>query len=201
MSALGASSFNERHAPKNPEYSLYANVSDRREYNGYVQPLTDEHLIQRSDCDYQRIWNDIVQPHFKAGLLLCRDGVNIERALMNRVDNIRHRAIFLILCEAGVRHYEGRGPTWVEREEDMTPGNYIYLSWNFDHLFTTADGKLIQLKVVDAHPEPAQTRPAFGNGKRQVAMLLTRLNQNIGYGNGVVGPAAAEAHMAESQRR
>jgi len=175
MSTLGAYSFNARNAPKNPEYSLYANVSDMSEYSENVQPLTDNHLIQSSDCVYQRIWNNIVQPHFKAGLLLCRDGVNIERDLMNRENEIGHRAMFLILCEAGVRHYEGRGPKWVEVTEDMTPGNYIWLSWNFDHLFTTADGKLIQLKVVDARPEAAQSRPAFAwaavNPQRRLAML------------------------------
>jgi len=101
-------------------------------------------------------------------------GDNIERDDSMRYD-INDRTMFLILCEAGVRHYEGRGPKWVEITEDMTPGNYIWLSWNFDHLFTTADGKLIQLKVVDARPEAAQSRPAFPwaavNSQRRLAML------------------------------
>ena len=177
MSALGAYSFDAaRHAPKNPEYSLYANVSDRHEYvNEYVKPLEDMHLIQVSDCVYQRIWNNIVQPHFKAGLLLYRNGDKIERDHMNREDQSRYRGMFLILCETGVRHYEESTSKWVENMEDMTPGNYIYLRWNVDHLFTTADGKLIQLKVVDERPEAAQSRPAFAwtavNPQRRLAML------------------------------
>jgi hypothetical protein len=83
--------------------------------------------------------------------------------------------MFLILCETGVRHFEGRGPKWVEVKEDMTPGNYIYLSWNFDHLFTTADGKSIQLKVVDGRPASTQQRSAY---KRELRM--SSLIQKLG---------------------
>jgi len=162
MSVLGGSSVFKRDVPAKAEYSLYAKVSDTPSpFDHEVQPLTEAQFIEHSDCMYQRIWKKSVQPHFKAGLLFCRKGDNIERDDMNREDDIGHRAMFLILCEAGVRHYEGDGPTWVEREENMTPGNYIYLRWNVDHLFTTADGKLIQLKVVDAHPEAAQSKPAI----------------------------------------
>ena len=117
--------------------------------------MTDSHLIDRSDCIYQRIWDEAVHPHFKTGLLFCHDGVNIEHGEGQRYDDIRNRTMFLISCETGIRHFEGRSPKWVERMEDMTPGNYIYLTWNFDHLFTTADGKSIQLKVVDEHPDTA----------------------------------------------
>jgi hypothetical protein len=183
MSVLVGSSVFKRDVPAKAEYSLYAKVSDISEYSENVQPLTDNHLIQHSDCVYQRIWNKIVQPHFKAGLLLCRDGDNIERDDMNRQDKIGYRSMFLILCETGVRHYEGRGPTWVEREEDMTPGNYIYLRWNFDHLFTTADGKSIQLKVVDARPVAAQQRSAItwlepgGAAESQLAQMKILLQQ------------------------
>ena len=161
MSVLGGSSVFKRNVPAKTEYSLYAKVSDISEYSENVQPLTEAQFIEHSDCMYQRIWKKTVQPHFKAGLLLYRDGDKIERGDMNREDNIGYRAMFLILCEAGVRHYEGDGPRWVEREEDMTPGNYIYLRWNVDHLFVTADDKLIQLKVVDERPEAAQSRPAY----------------------------------------
>jgi hypothetical protein len=176
MSVLGGSSIFKRNRTAMAEYSLYAKVSDTPSpFNDDVQKLSDEYWIEDSDCIYQRIWNKSVQPHFKAGLLLYRDGDKIERGLMNREDQIRHRAIFLILCETGVRHYEESGPKWIEVTEDMTPGNYIYLRWNVDHLFTTADGKLIQLKVVDARPEAAQSRPAIPwavvNPQRRLAML------------------------------
>ncbi len=173
MSVLGGSSIFKRYVSAKAEYSLYAKVSDTPSpFNDDVQQLTDADWIEDSDCMYQRIWKDTVQPHFKAGLLFCREGVNIERDHMMRYDNIKHRTMFLILCETGVRHYEGNGSKWEEVEEDMTPGNYIYLRWSFDHLFTTADGKLIQLKVVDAHPEAAQSKPAFawtGSRRRKAA--------------------------------
>jgi hypothetical protein len=178
MSVLGRDVFTSG-VPTRAEYSLYAKVSDTTTpFNDDVQPLTDAQFIEHSDCMYQRIWKDIVQPHLKAGLLFCREGVNIERDHMIRYDNIKHRTMFLILCETGVRHFEGRGPKWVEVKEHMTPGNYIYLSWNFDHLFTTADGKSIQLKVVDERHETAQQRPAFKRGSNErLAHMKTLLHQ------------------------
>jgi hypothetical protein len=176
MSVLGGSSVFKSGAPTRAEYSLYAKVSDTPSpFDDDVQTLTDEHFIEYSDCVYQRIWNETVQPHFKAGLLFCRDGVNIERDKWMRTDNIKNRTMFLILCETGVRHFEGRGPKWVEVKEDMTPGNYIYLTWNFDHLFTTADGKSIQLKVVDGRPASTQQRSAY---KRELRM--SSLIQKLG---------------------
>jgi hypothetical protein len=184
MSVFGGSTVFKSGAPTKAEYSLYAKVSDTPSpFDDDVRPLTDVHLIDESDCIYQRIWKDTVQPHFKAGLLFCRDGVNIERGNLDRYDNIKNRTMFLILCETGIRHFEGRGPKWVERDEHMTPGNYIYLAWNFDHLFTTADGKSIQLKVVDAHPDAAQQTSAFkkrhsvGEAQRQLAEMNTLLHQ------------------------
>jgi hypothetical protein len=184
MSVLGGSSVFTNRAPIRAEYSLYVNVSDTPSpFNESVQPLTERHLIDQSDCIYQRIWDDAVHPHFKAGLLFCHDGVNIERGQGQRHDNIRNRTMFLILCETGIRHFEGRNKKWVEYIEDMTPGNYIYLTWNFDHLFTTTDGKSIQLKVVDAHPDAAQQtsavkkRPSAGVGHEQLAEMKTLLHQ------------------------
>ncbi len=131
---------------------------------------------------YQRIWNKSVQPHFKAGLLFCRKGDNIERDDDGMRYDIKDRTMFLILCETGVKHFEGRGPKWVEVTEDMTPGNYIYLVWNFDHLFTTADGKSIQLKVVDERPVTAQQRLAIkwlnpDESRAQLAEMQTLLHQ------------------------
>ena len=172
MSVLGGSSVFKSDSPTRAEYSLYAKVYDTPSpFKDDVQPLTDEHFIEYSDCVYQRIWNKTVQPHFKAGLLFCRDGVNIERDEWMRYDNIKYRTMFLILCETGVRHFEGRGPKWVECTEDMTPGNYIYLTWNFDHLFTTADGKSIQLKVVDERPASTQQRSAYKRELRMSSLL------------------------------
>ena len=184
MSVLGGSSVFKRGVPAKAEYSLYAKVSDTPSpFDHVVQPLTEAQFIEYSDCMYQRIWKDTVQPHFKAGLLLCREGVNIERDDIMRYDNIKQRTMFLILCETGVTHYEGRGPKWDKVHEDMTPGNYIYLSWNFDHLFTTADGKSIQLKVVDERPVVAQQKPAIGwlkpggEAESQLAQMKTLLHQ------------------------
>jgi hypothetical protein len=89
----------------------------------------------------------------------------------------------LILCETGITHFEGRGMKWVEYKENMTPGNYTHLIWNIEHLFTTADGKSIQLKVVDEHPDAAQQTSAFkkrhsaGEAHEQLAQMKTLLHQ------------------------
>jgi len=183
MSVLGGSSVFKSVAPTKAEYSLYAKVSDTPSpFDDAVQPLAEEHEIDHSDCIYQRIWKDTVQPHFKAGLLFCRKGDNIEREKSIRYD-IPARTMFLILCETEVTHYEGRDLNWVKVHEDMTPGNYIYLSWNLDHLFTTAGGKSIQLKVVDARPVAAQKRPAItwlepgGGAETSLAQMKTLLHQ------------------------
>jgi hypothetical protein len=184
MSVLGGSSVFKSVAPAKAEYSLYAKVFDTPStFDHDVQPLTDAQFIEYSDCMYQRIWKDTVQPDLKAGLLFCRKGDNIERDHLMRYDNINYRTMFLILCETGVRHFEGRGPKWVERDENMTPGNYIHMSWDVDHLFTTADGKSIQLKVVDERPVVAQQKPAFtwlrpgGEAESQLAQMKTLLHQ------------------------
>jgi hypothetical protein len=183
MSVLGGSSVFKRDVPAKAEYSLYAKVSDTPSpFNDDVQPLTEDQFIEHSDCMYQRIWKKTLQPHFKAGLLFCRKGDNIEREDSMRYA-IKDRTMFLILCETEVTHYEGRGLKWNKVHEDMTPGNYIYLSWNLDHLFTTADGKSIQLKVVDAHPVAAQQRPAMtwlesgGGADSSLAQMKTLLHQ------------------------
>jgi hypothetical protein len=108
-----------------------------------------------------------IQPYFKAGLLLCQPGFNIERGRDNRYDSIQFRTMFLILCEAGIKHYEDRDSKWVEYHENMIPGNYIYLAWNRDHLFTTANGTSIQLKVVDARPDAGQ-KPVYKRSRSDV---------------------------------
>jgi hypothetical protein len=182
MSVLGKSSVFKSGAPAKAEYSLYAKSTDTSSpFNHDVQPLTDTDLIDQSNCMYQRIWKDKVQPHFKAGLLFCRKGDQIERDNLMRFD-IQYRTMFLILCETGVRHFEGRGPKWVQRDEDMTPGNYIYLGWNFDHLFTTAGGRSIQIKVVDERPTAAQSKSAYkwldpDEPHAQLAEMQTLLHQ------------------------
>ncbi len=181
MSVFGGSVFG-RHAPTRVEYKLYAKVCDTPSpFNESVQPLTDSDLIDQSDCMYQSIWKDTVQPHFKSGLLFCRNGVNIERGQWNRQDNITNRTIFLIPCEVGLTHFEERNKEWYKQDENIIPANYIYLRWNIDHLFTTADGKSIQLKIIDEHPDAAQQRSAFkrgnGNGNAQLAQMHALLRQ------------------------
>ena len=175
MSVFGGSSVFGRQARPQVEYRLYAKVSDTPPTFESVQPLTDTDFIEESDCTYQSIWSPRIQPHFKAGLLLCQKGFNIERGWMNRNHNILNRAMFLILCESGITHFEDRNMEWVEYQDDMTPANYIYLTWNKDHHFTTAAGKSIQLKVVDAHPEEtlprlALKRPADTSDKNLLEM-------------------------------
>ena len=171
---MGGSKLLGRQVQTQVQYRLYAKVSDTPPtFDESVQPLTDTDLIEESDCTYQSIWAPLIQPHFKAGLLLCQKGFNIERGNMNRHDDIRHRTMFLILCESGITHFEDRKMKWVEYKETMTPANYIYLAWNIDHLFTTADKKSIQLKVVDALAHETQPRPA----KRPLADMHALLHQ------------------------
>ena len=150
-------------------------------FNESVQPLTDSDLIDKSDCMYQSIWKDTVHPHFKARLLFCRNGVNIERGHWDSQDNITNRTIFLIPCEAGLTHFEKRNMEWYKNDDNIIPGNYMYLRWNIDHLFTTADGKSIQLKVVDEYPDAAQQTSAFkrraGAGDEQLAQMHALLHQ------------------------
>ena len=124
-----------------------------------MQPFSEtDKPIDLSDCIYQSIHMPQIQPHFKAGLLLCHSGFNIERGSFDRSDHIENRIMFLILCEAGLKHYEERENKWYLCDIDNTPGRYVYLRWNFDNLFTTANGKSIQLKVVDARPDAGQKR-------------------------------------------
>jgi len=156
MSVLGGSSVFGRRAPPQVEYRLYAKVFDTPEtFDAYAQRLTDKDLIDVSDCIYQTIWSEKVQPHFKAGLLFCEKGFNIERGDRDRHE-IHISTMFLILCESGIRHYEDRilsqedSPKWDEYQSShMTPGRYIHLLWDMNHIFVTANGKSIQLKVVE----------------------------------------------------
>jgi hypothetical protein len=139
-----------------PEYRLYAKVSTAK--NTVLQtivPLTDDDFIEESNCTYQSIWNDKIHPHFKAGLLLCQRGFKVEYGDMLRNDNTG-RDMLLIPCEAGLCHYaQNSDMKWTVRNQNVTPANYVYLSWGQDQLFTTTAGTAIQLKVVDAHPPDA----------------------------------------------
>ena len=146
--------------PSESEYAVYAKVLDLP-MPQTVQALTPDDLIDRSDCTYQSMWMDEIRDSLKAGLLLCKDKFNVESHDGWTID--RHsvnsgRAMFLILCEAGVTHYKcddgngGRSIKWIEDDESMRPGNAIYLGFNMEHLFITTQNKAVQLKVVDLRP-------------------------------------------------
>lgn len=153
-----------RRAQAQPEYLLYARVSDTtREtmLGAKVKPLTEDDLIDTSNCTYQSIYMPAVQEHFKAGLLLCQKGCAVEYSKIDRTDDTG-RTMFLIPCEAGLEHITSTsGPDMRWRwSNKVTPAVYTYLRWNTDELFNTALGKSIQLKVVDARePDLEHQKP------------------------------------------
>ena len=189
MSVLGGSSVFGRGAPPQVEYRLYARVFDTLDnFDAYDQRLTDDDEIDVSDCIYQTIWSDKVQPHFKAGLLCCDKGFNIERGQMDRLD-INTSTMFLILCEMGIKHYEDRSPpeqkkpTWTENKINMTAGRYIHINWEMNHIFTTASGKSVQLKVVQQPVGTARRQKSAGaasNPRAQLSDMQTLLHQMSG---------------------
>jgi hypothetical protein len=125
-------------------------VSDTLQTIPYgVVPLTEDDYLETSNCTYHSIWQPHVQEHFKAGLLLCPEGSNIEHGdKLSRVENTG-RDMQLIPCETGLNHYRSTGENrWRLREEKLVPANYVHLAWGTEHLFCTNKSKAIQLKVV-----------------------------------------------------
>ena len=154
------STSHEAPPPSESEYAVYAKVHIPP-MSRSVQPLTPDDLIDRSDCTYQSMWMDETRDFLKAGLLLCKDKFNVEVHdgwTINRHCINSGRAMFLILCEAGVTHYKcddgdgGRSEEWILDEESAAPGDAIYLGFNMEHLFITSQNKAVQLKVVDLRP-------------------------------------------------
>jgi len=191
MSAFNSTVFSRREAQQ-LEYRLYARVFNTLDnFDAYDERLTDDDEIDVSDCIYQTIWSDKVQPHFKAGLLFCDKGFNIERGQWDRPD-INEGTMFLILCEMGIRHYEDRRrsadeiPMWRENtREHMTPGRYIHINWEMNHIFTTASGKSVQLKVVQQAVGTARRQKSAGGGsnpRAQLSDMQTLLHQMSGKG-------------------
>ena len=156
------------------EYRLYARVSDASTtLANTMTTLTEEDLMDQSDCVYQTLWMSKVKEHMKAGLLLCQNGFKIKKSsgLMSGGVDVTGRQVYFIPCEVGLGFYEfNRVNEWYQYGRDLEPAVYNSLPWNRDVLFTTPTGKAIQMKVVDARaaPEvfsfgPVKERPRMSN--------------------------------------
>jgi len=138
------------------EYRLYARVSEASTtLTNTMTPLTEEDLINKSDCVYQTLWMSPVKEHIKAGLLLCQKGFKLKCGNGFSDTDETNRIMHLIPGDVGLCFYEfNRSLQWYQYGEVLQPAVYKYLPWNRDVIFTTPQGKAIQMKVVDARAAP-----------------------------------------------
>jgi hypothetical protein len=139
------------------EYRLYARVSDAATtLTNTMTELTEEDLINKSDCVYQNLWMPAVKEHLKAGLLLGQKGFKMTcgTGISDTVHDTT-RVMYFIPGDVGLCFYQfNRSLQWYQYGEVLQPARYWYFPWNRDVIFTTPNGKAIQMKVVDARASP-----------------------------------------------